>query len=165
MNDVFPVLLVTVVGGVLVAFCSVGFSGQERKWLTATFFMHAIFASVQVPITLSFYGSSDMFLYFGYGEILARLMERDPLHVIPEVTTLLLHGVPHLPLTIIGTGTATGAMSALAAWSFYLLGPSKYASCIAFAMLFSAPTSTLRSVGLRRSPPYSCLPSCFGLQA
>jgi hypothetical protein len=135
MNDVLPVLLVTVAGAVLVAWCSTGFSRQERKWVTATFFMHVGFACAQVPITLSFYGSSDMFLYFSYGEILAQMMERDPLHVIPEVTALLLHKPHHLPLTIIGAGTATGAMSALAAWSFYLLGPSKYATCIAFAML------------------------------
>ncbi len=36
---------------------------------------------------------------------------------------------------IIGAGNGTGTMSALAAWTFYLLGPSKYAACIAFAML------------------------------
>jgi hypothetical protein len=97
--------------------------------------MHVGFASAQVPLTLSFYGSGDMFLYFSYGEILSQMMERDPLHVIPEVTGLLLHNEVRLPLTIIGAGTATGSMSALAAWSFYLLGPSKYATCIAFAML------------------------------
>ncbi len=135
MNELLPVLLVTVAGAVLVALSSVGLSRRERKWVTATFFMHFGFACSQVPIVLSFYGSSDMFLYFSYGEILARMMERDPLHVIPEVTTLLLHGLPHLPMTIIGAGTATGSMSALAAWSFYLIGPSKYATCIAFAML------------------------------
>jgi len=135
MNQILPILLVTISGAALVAACSVGFSRRERKWVTATFFMHLGFAAVQVPITLSFYGSSDMFLYFSYGEILAQMMERDPLHVIPEVTALLLHNSPRLPLTIIGAGTSTGSMSALAAWSFYLLGPSKYATCIAFAML------------------------------
>jgi hypothetical protein len=135
MNELLPVLLVTVAGAVLVALCSAGFSRRERKWVTATFFMHVGFACAQVPIVLSFYGSSDMFLYFSYGEILARMMERDELHVIPEVTALLLHGSPRLPLTIIGAGSSTGSMSALAAWSFYLLGPSKYATCIAFAML------------------------------
>ncbi len=135
MNDILSILLVTVLGAVLVAACSIGFSRRERKWVAATFFMHVGFACVQVPITLSFYGSSDMFLYFSYGEILAQMMERDPLHVMPEVTALLLHKMHRLPLTIIGTGTSTGSMSALAAWSFYLLGPSKYAACIAFSML------------------------------
>jgi hypothetical protein len=135
MNDVLPVLVVTVAGAVLVALCSTGFSRQERKWVTATFFMHVGFACAQVPITLSFYGSSDMFLYFSYGEIIAQMMERDPLHVIPEVTALLLHRIHRLPMTIIGAGTSTGSMSALAAWCFYFLGPSKYAACVAFAML------------------------------
>jgi len=97
--------------------------------------MHVGVASVQVPLTVSFYGSGDMFLYFSYGEILAQMMERDPLHIIPEVTALLLQNKVHLPMTIIGAGTATGSMSALAAWSFYLLGSSKYTTCIAFAML------------------------------
>lgn len=135
MNDVLPILLVTVVGAVLVAASSVGFSRRERRWLTASFCIHVGFACAQVPLTLSFYGGGDMFLYFSYGEILAQMMDRDPFHVIPEVTALLLHGRPHLPVMIIGAGTGTGTMSALAAWTFYLLGPSKYAACIAFAML------------------------------
>jgi hypothetical protein len=97
--------------------------------------MHFGFACAQVPIAYGFYGGSDMFLYFSYGEILAQMMERDPLHVIPEVTALLLHDPHRLPMNIIGAGTATGSMSALAAWSFYILGPSKYAAGIAFAML------------------------------
>ncbi|MDH3624850.1 MAG: hypothetical protein OEQ49_13345 [Myxococcales bacterium] len=135
MNDVFSILLVTSVGGVLVAASSMGFSRREQRWVAVSFFLHVGFACVQVPLTLSFYGGGDMFLYFSYGEILAQMMERDPLHIIPEVTALLLHNRPHLPLDIIGAGTGTGTMSALAAWAFYLLGPSKYAACIAFAML------------------------------
>jgi hypothetical protein len=135
MNDLLPVLLVTVAGAVLVAACSTGLSRREQNWVTVSFFMHVGFACVQVPLTLSFYGGGDVFLYFSYGEILAQMMERDPLHVIPEVTALLLHDRPRLPLTIIGAGTSTGTMSALAAWTFYLLGPSRYAACIAFAML------------------------------
>lgn len=135
MNEVLPVLLVTLAGAVLVSVCATGFSRQERHWVAASFGLHVVFACVQVPITLSFYGSSDMFLYFRYGEILAHMMEHDPLHTIPEVTALLLHRPHHLPLMIIGAGTSTGSMSALAAWSFYLLGPSKYASCTAFALL------------------------------
>jgi hypothetical protein len=76
-----------------------------------------------------------MFAYFMLGEILARMMELDPLHVIPEVTALLLHEPHRLPLRIVGEGSSTGSMSALAAWAFYLLGPSKYAACIAFSIL------------------------------
>ena len=135
MNDFFPILLVIAAGAVLVAAFSAGLSRRERKWVTVSFFIHVGFACAQVPLTLSFYGGGDMFLYFSYGEILARMMERDPLHVIPEVTALLLHNRPHLPLDIIGAGSGTGTMSALAAWTFYLLGPSKYAASIAFAML------------------------------
>jgi hypothetical protein len=135
MNDLLPVLLVTVAGAVLVAACSTGLSRREQNWVTVSFFMHVGFACVQVPLTLSLFRGGDMFLYFSYGEILARLMERDPLHVVPEVTALLLHDRPHLPLVIIGAGSSTGTMSALAAWTFYLLGPSKYAACTAFAML------------------------------
>ena len=134
MNDLLSVVLVSVFGALLVVLCSTGFSREERKWVTIAFFMHVGFACAQVPITLAFYGSSDMFLYFSYGDILARMMERDPLHVIPQVTALLLHNSPRLPLTIIGAGTSTGSMSALAAWAFYILGPSKYAACILFAM-------------------------------
>ena len=115
MNDLLPVLLVTVAGAVLVAACSTGLSRREQNWVTVSFFMHVAFACAQVPLTLSFFRGGDMFLYFSYGEILAQLMERDPLHVIPEVTALLLHHQPHLPLVIIGAGSSTGTMSALAA--------------------------------------------------
>lgn len=135
MNDVLPMLLVTVLGAVLVALCSSGFSRRERKWVTAAFFLHVAFACTQVPIASGFYGGSDMFLYFSYGDILARMMAHDPIHVIPEVTALLLQQPTRLPLTIIGAGTATGSMSALAAWSFYIFGPSKYATGVAFAVL------------------------------
>ena len=135
MNDVLPVLLVSIAGAMLAMACSVGLSRQERKWVSASFLMHVGFACAQVPIAYSFYGGSDMFMYFSYGEILAQMMERDPLHVIPEVTALLLHNPHRLPINIIGAGTATGSMSALAAWSFYLIGPSKYAAGIVFAML------------------------------
>lgn len=134
MSDLLPILLVTTLGALLVAACSLGLSRRELKWVTTAFFMHVAFACSLVPITLSFYGSSDMFLYFTYGEILAQMMERDPLHVMPEIMALLLHKPHRLPITIIGTGMSTGSMSALAAWSFYLFGPSKYATCIAFAM-------------------------------
>ena len=118
MNDVLPVLLVSIAGAMLAMACSVGLSRQERKWVSASFLMHVGFACAQVPIAYSFYGGSDMFMYFSYGEILAQMMERDPLHVIPEVTALLLHNPHRLPINIIGAGTATGSMSALAAWSF-----------------------------------------------
>jgi len=135
MNDLFPIVLVTVAGALLVAASSVGLSPRERKWVTVSFVMHVGVACAQVPLTLGFFGGGDMFGYFACGEILARMMERDPLHVIPEVTALLLHDRPHLPLVILGSGTGTGTMSALAAWTFYFLGPSKYAASVAFAVL------------------------------
>lgn len=135
MNDLFPTVLVTAVGAILVAACSAGFSRRERQWVSLSFAVHVAFACAQVPLTLSFFGGGDMFVYFSYGDVLARLMERDPVRVIPEVTTLLLHGRPNLPVMIIGAGTGTGTMSALAAWTFYLLGPSRYAACVTFAVL------------------------------
>ncbi len=135
MNDVFPTVLATVVGAILVAASSGGLSRQERKWVAGSFFMHVGFACAQVPLALSFFGGGDMFQYFTYGEIMARMMERDPAHAIPEVTALLLRNTPKLPLLVLGAGTGTGTMSALAAWTFYLLGPSKYAACVAFALL------------------------------
>ncbi len=72
MNDVLPALLVSVAGAVLVAACAAGLSRRERQWVAGSFAIHVAFACVQVPLTLSFYGSSDMFLYFSYGEISRR---------------------------------------------------------------------------------------------
>jgi hypothetical protein len=134
VNDLLPVLLVIVAGALLASLCSRGFSARERKWVAAALVMHVAFACAQVLVTVDFYGHGDMLSYFGYGELLARMMERDPLRVIPEVTALLLHKPYRLPLAITGAGSSTGSMTALGAWSFYLLGPSKYATCIVFAM-------------------------------
>lgn len=135
MDEVLPIVLVSVLGAILAAASSAGLSQRERKWVTVSFFMHVGFACAQVPLVRSFYGGGDMFMYFRYGEILAQMMEADPLHVVPEVTALLVHRQPHLPMMVIGAGGSTGTMSALAAWTFYLLGPSMYAASIAFAML------------------------------
>ena len=74
------------------------YRGRERKWIAASFSMHVGFACVQVPLTQTFFGGGDMFRYMTYGEILARMMERDPLHVVPEVTAAPLHGEPNLHL-------------------------------------------------------------------
>ena len=134
MSEILPTLVVTVIGAILISMVARGLTRRERVWIWVAFAIHVLFACAQVPITLKFYGSSDMFLYFTYGEILARMMEHDAARVVPEVTALLLHNDHHLPLTIIGAGTATGSMSALAAFSFYLIGPSKYGVCVAFAI-------------------------------
>jgi hypothetical protein len=162
MSDILSVLLVTVAGAALVAACSTGLSRRERKWVATSFFMHWGFACAQVPLTLSFYGGGDMFHYFAYGEILAQMMERDSLHVIPEVTSLLLQQQVRLPLTIMGAGTSTGSMSALAAWSFYLLGPSKYATCIAFAMLSLTGKIAIYRVFRANLDPAFRLPAAVG---
>lgn len=135
MNEVLPILLSSATGAVIVHFCCSGFSRRERTWVALSFLMHVAFACAQVPIAYGFYGGSDMFMYASYGEILAQMMEHDPARVMPEVTALLLHRPHGLPMWIIGAGTSTGTMSALAAWTFYVLGPSKYAACIVFGVL------------------------------
>jgi len=135
MNDLLPTVLVTIVGAILVAALSTGLSRRERRWVTISFAMHVGFACAQVPLTLGFFGGGDMFVYFSYGEVLAQMMERDPTYVIPEVTALLLHDDPKLPFMVIGVGSGTGTMSALAAWTFFLLGPSRYAACVVFGVL------------------------------
>lgn len=134
MNEILSILVAMSAGAVLVAACARGFSRRERRWVAASFVMHAAFAAAQVPIAESFYGGSDMFLYFRYGEILSQMMDRDPGQVIPEVTALVFQRPHRLPMFIIGAGTSTGTMSAFAAWAFYLMGPSRYAACILFAM-------------------------------
>lgn len=134
MSELLPVLVVTLVGAGLVALCARGFQRSERRWVALAFLMHVAFACAQVPIAYGFYGGSDMFHYFSYGEILAQMMHRDSLHVMPEVTALLLQQPHRLPIWIIGSGTATGTMSALAAFAFYVIGPSKYAAGIAFSV-------------------------------
>ena len=135
MNDLLPTMLVTVGAALLAAASSVGLSRREKRWVMASLAMHVAFACIQVPLVRTFFGMGDMFGFFTYGELLARMMERDPVYVIPEVTALLLHEQPNLPLVILGAGTGTGTMSALAAWTFYIIGPSQYAASVVFAAL------------------------------
>ena len=134
MADFVPILIVLLIGAALGMFASQGFSTRERRFVWFAFVVHAVFALSQVPITQVFYGRSDVDLYFTYGEILARLMQAQPSQMIPEVTALLLHNESQIPFTIIGNGHSTGSMSAISAYIFYVLGPSKYACCLVIAV-------------------------------
>ena len=145
MEDVFPTVVVTVVGAFLIVAATTGLSQQERRWVGYSFVMHVAFGCIQVPLTLRFFGGGDMFVYLTYGEALSGMMERDPIHAIPEVTGLLFHQRPNLPLHVLGAGTGTGTMSGLAGWTFYLLGPSRYAACVAFAIF-----SLIGKIGIYR---------------
>ena len=172
MNDVLPMLFVIIAGAVLVAVCSAGLHQAGTK------VGHVLVRNACRVRVLTSSSHAQFLRRRGHTvphvrEILARIVDLDPLHVIPEVTALLLHQPHRLPIFILGDGSPTGTMSALAAWAFYLLGPSQSAASTAFAILWltgkiamygsSEPTSIRRSVSTRRSQLCSFPRSSFGL--
>jgi len=125
--------------GVLALACVLGvyfirrFGPSERAVLTVSLFAHLLAAFAQIWITYGFYGSGDMTTYFMYGEILADLIRHDVSRFLPEVTKLFFQEDANLPVAVLGAGSATGTMSAVAGLFFLILGNSKYASCILVA--------------------------------
>ena len=87
MNEVLPVLVVTVAGAVPGGCVFDGATrGESGSGWPRRSLMHVGFASAQVPAHAQLLRRKRHVPYFNYGEILAQMMERDPLHVIPEVT-------------------------------------------------------------------------------
>jgi hypothetical protein len=126
MNEFLPILLVLVVGGSLAALQASRFDKQASPWILASFGAHAVTSFIQVWFTRAMYGSGDMVGYTGAGESLATTMRLDPGEYVPEVLRLLFHQEAQLPIDIIGAGSSTGSMAALAGLLTFITGGSLY---------------------------------------
>jgi hypothetical protein len=130
MNEFLPILLVVIASFAVAALQANSFSPIESRWILGSFGAHVAGAFAQVWFTHAMYGAGDMTVYAQTGDGLAALMRYDPGQFIPEVVKLLFHQEAKLPIEIIGVGTSTGTMSAVAGFLILVTGGSIYtASC------------------------------------
>jgi hypothetical protein len=97
---------------------------DERAILWAAFVLHALSVVALIVVTAGFYGSGDIDMYGFFGGILAQLIWDDPAKYAGEVFALLLQRDADLPIVVVGAGSSTGTMSALAGLLMALLGGS-----------------------------------------
>ena len=113
--EVAKFLFIAVCGGIVVQMLTRRWTRLERQIATLSVGAHAVSAIAQELVYRILYGGGgDMFLYQRYGAILDRYMEIQPGGVL-DVFALLFQTDPDpFPFYVIGAGSSTGSMSALA---------------------------------------------------
>ena len=131
----FSALLLIVVLGLLVQPALGGLDARERRFALMSFAAHIVCSFGQWFIMLHYYGDGggDFTGYQGWGSMLARLIESDPVHYLPEVVKLGLHVEAILPFQPTGVGTSTGTMSSMAGVIMTLTGPTLINMCLVAA--------------------------------
>lgn len=91
---------------------------------------------VQYFLQEHYYGGiTDARAYMGYGEVLARLLERDFFRFAPEIGRLVLHLDSSLPFEVFGEGRSTGTMCGIAAVIVFVFGNSLLSACLAASVV------------------------------
>jgi hypothetical protein len=125
------VLLVALVGGLLAFMASHGLDPRERRWALFAFALHLLASGGQAWLQEVYYGGiGDGLSYQIIGQAIARLLEYDIWRFAPEVLRLFFHAEPRLPFLVIGEGSSTGSMAALAGGLELVVGPSFLSLCL-----------------------------------
>jgi len=136
VDEIIPVIVVITLGaGLLVMLQRQLDQRWEPSWLGFAFLAHLAASFAQVLITRGYYGGGDMVMYHRTGNLLAQLVRADPGRFLPDVFWLVLNRPVRVPFHMVGNGTATGSMSALAACTSLLTNDSIYASALIFSFL------------------------------
>ncbi len=114
-------LVVLVIGLGLAAMLTTRLSRAERRIAFLSVVAHCAAAVAQELVYRLVYGGGDMLVYQTYGDILATYIGHDPATNLPEVLTLLTQGDIDLPFYVMGQGSATGSMSAVAGLFSYFI--------------------------------------------
>jgi hypothetical protein len=130
MEEVFPALLIGLLGAALFLAIGSRYTTRELVLLLPAYATHVVAGFVQVLITLNLYGSGDLFGYARRGEELAAALAVNFQDVGWELVKLLFQQEAYLPISITGIGSSTGSMTAIAAFIAYLTGSSVYAACV-----------------------------------
>lgn len=108
--------IVAVALGVMALFAVVRrFAGFEQRYIALSFLAHLGAALVQIWITHSLYEGGDMTIYMSDGSLLARAIEIDPWRFGTYWVNLLLQREQDEVLPLLGAGSSTGSMVAIAA--------------------------------------------------
>lgn len=137
-QDVFPTLIVFLVGCGLLSLIERMFSDGERLVLRIGFAVHVVCALMMVWVTLEILGGGDMMGYHALGVRLAAAIRNDFFNVFPDVVRVVFHVSTPLPIPIHGEGSPSGSMYSLSSIVLLVIGDSIYASCMtmSFACYF-----------------------------
>jgi hypothetical protein len=100
------------------------FERREIAVVVASYAAHVASAFVQVWLHDVYYAVSDMHAYMVNGRHIARLLSYDFVRFAPDIVRLALHVETSLPFEILGEGTSTGTMSAVAGAICYFVEPT-----------------------------------------
>ena len=121
----FGTLLILLVASVLATMACGGLAPRERRFAMVSFALHIVSSVGQWALNEFYYeAQGDIVGNRNAGVNLARLMGDDIARYVPEVVKLALHFDPSLPFEVTGNGSATGTMSAIAAFLIAFAGSS-----------------------------------------
>ena len=145
MQGVLPFIVVIALSVLVSVRAAQGLNRLERQLVWVGWALHIGCSVALVVIVRDFYGYGDVLTYGMYGKVLSDLMWADFARYVPAVVRLLLHLDSSLPFTVMGEGSSTGSMAAIAAiWAFFLAG-SLQAMCTAMAVVaFAAKVAMYR---------------------
>lgn len=136
MGDALDFVVALFVGGALYALsarAARGMPATERSIVGWAGVLHVLGAPANIGYHAYFYGGGDMFHYQRTGALLTIYMQDDLGSRLPEVVRLLAQLENQVPFEVIGAGTATGSMAALAG----LMGLFGLGSLIEIGVVFS----------------------------
>jgi len=128
-------ILVVVVGIWAVFQIQQGRPRAESRIVWMGYVAHVAASGAQYVITTYWYGGGDMLYYARAGGVLADLLSYDYARFAPEIFALFIHEPPHLPMDVIGAGSSTGSLVAVAALLLHLLGGSLLGVCVLLSTL------------------------------
>ena len=126
LADIIATPAVWMVGALLVSLHAKHLPRRIASWVWLGYWGHLAAAVAQVALTRSYFGGGDMFLYALQAGWLADAIAQNPARLLPEVLALAFQQEAHLPMQIIGAGSSTGSMSAIAGLLFLITGGSLY---------------------------------------
>lgn len=109
-------------------------SRLEIRYFYLGVLLHVVGALAQVFVITSFYGGGDILLYYRTGVAISDMVQGSPV-LWKDLFQLFIGGTPDHLSFVIGAGTTTGTMSALAALLDMATGRSLVSSCIAMGLI------------------------------
>lgn len=152
MSEALAIPLILLLGIFLVAGTRRFFDEREAQLIVVCYIVHIISAVLQVVITVEYYGGGDMTNYILWSRPLLRWLDLDPDRAWPQAIAMAFRQPAHIPFEVYGGDSSTGAMNAITAIAFHLLGRSLYTVCLACSTLAFSGQLALY-VGFRRMFP------------
>lgn len=128
-------LVVILAAGLITSSAARRLTAEDLKLVWLALALHVVSSITQVLVTKYYFEGGDMFVYYNTGIRLAELVMYSPREYFWPVLSLVFGADPFLPIDVMGSGSATGAMSGITALLAIPLGGSLYAICIFFGVV------------------------------